>query len=127
MALTAVAVLICLASEPALAFDRLGIAWTPLRLALLAAAVVSGYGLHVHGRWAFASMATACVATAALGRDVGEMRRNLNDLADWLRVTITNLIPTTPLQWGVTAVVASFVLLGVGASISLREDPRNVT
>ena len=39
----------------------------------------------------------------------------------------TNLIPTTPLQWGVTAVVASFILLGVGASISLRKEPRNVT
>jgi len=31
------------------------------------------------------------------------------------------MIPTTPMGWGITAVIASFVLLGLGAVVSLRK------
>ena len=119
MVLAASAVLMSLHFPADLATRAAGVALTPLRCALVGAAAVSLYALWHHRRLAFASVATACLATAALGRDVNTMRANIFAMLRWLLDTGLQLIPTTPMQWGVAAVVASFVLLAIGAAISL--------
>ena len=119
MMLTAAAVFMSLRFPIGMTGHPLGVAVTPLRCALAGAAVVALCALWRHRRLMFASIATACVATAALGGDVREMREHLVAVLRWLRDMGRLLVPTTPMEWGVAAVIASFVLLGIGASISL--------
>lgn len=119
LALVAAAVLMSLRFPSGLSAYAFGVPVTPLRFALVGAALVCVWALRRHRRLAFASVATACLTTAALGGDVREMRAHLAAIARGLADSARLLIPTTPLEWGVTAVVASFVMLGIGASISL--------
>lgn len=128
--LTAAAVFMSLRFPIGMTGHAAGVALTPLRCALAGAAVVAVCALWRHRRLVFASIATACVATAALGGDVREMREHLIAVLHWLGGVARQLMPTTPLEWGVAAVVASFVLLGIGASISLGRpavvEPRRI-
>jgi hypothetical protein len=121
--LAGVAVVMSLHFPGELTVHALGVDLTPLRCALLGAAAVALFALWRHHRLALASVATACVGTAALGRDIPAMRANLLAALRWLVESARQLVPSTPLEWGVAAVVASFVLLGVGAAISLGKPP----
>ena len=108
-----------------MAWDVLGLPITPLRLALLAASVVyaDGWLLHRHAYFAIAS--GLCFCGAGLGPSVRGMGNNTGDFVRFMFRKLGDLIPTRASQWGVISVVGAFVLLAMGAAVSLlKERPR---
>ena len=92
-----------------------------MRLTLLAAAGIAFWiGLR-NRRLIFASLAATCATTAAMGHSLHTVRQTIEQIVHATLKTANAMIPTTPMGWGVAAVIASFVLLIVGAMVSLRK------
>ena len=104
-----------------LSFSVAGVWLSPMRLTLLAAGAVAIWAFLRHHRWAFVCVAATCGLTASLGHTPEHPRETLRLMAGYLSDAFKAMIPTTAMGWGVLAVVASFVLLGVGAVVSLRK------
>ena len=96
---------------------------TPLRMVLVASALAYLDGLWLHRHAYFACGAAMCLAFAGLGHSVASINDNALELGkSWLNAWIRR-IPTTLFGWGFVSVIAAFVLLGVGAAISMtRRD-----
>jgi hypothetical protein len=94
-----------------------------MRLSLLAACAVSILAFLRHRRPIFACFAAACAVTASLGHSLDSDRQTLAVVAHFLLRVGNAMIPTTPMGWGIVAVIASFILLAVGALFSLRKGP----
>lgn len=120
MSLIVLAGIVSLTAPRELSFSFLGMALSPMRLTLLAATAVAIAAFLRHRRWAFACAATLCAATAAMGHTLERVRESLNAIGEFISKVANAMVPTTPMGWGVMAVVASFVLLAVGAVVSLR-------
>ncbi len=104
---------------PELLFEVMGVWVSPLRLAALGAtlAYIDGWFLHRHAY--FAAAAILCLVGAGLGVSVKDMNRNTLDFMRFWLVGISRLVPKTASQWGVVSVVGAFVLLAMGAGLSL--------
>ena len=91
----------------------------PLRLTLLGAAMtyVDGFILHRHAYFLVASV--LCLSGSGLGTSVRDMNRNTADFVKYWFESIFKLAPKTAAQWGVVSVVGAFVLLAMGAGLSL--------
>jgi hypothetical protein len=103
----------------------LGIPFTSL--AITPAVLTAGVAMVIYAY--FHSLLTAACAIVAaflmlLGRlllsDILGVLRVIVDALTTLMDKLGALIPTTPTAWGVLAIVAAFLLLGVGALFSLR-------
>jgi hypothetical protein len=121
MSLIVLAGIVSLTAPRELSFTFAGFALSPMRLTLLAAAAVAIGSFLRHRRWAFACVATLCAATAAMGHTLGRVRESLHAMDESISKLANAMIPTTPMGWGVVAVIASFVFLAVGAVVSLRK------
>lgn len=96
---------------------------SPLRLALVASAAFMTWLASQHA-WVLAvQVAAACMALAVLGANRAEMIANATRLVRWVGRLLRRAVPETPLQWGYLAIAMAFVLLGVGAVVSLRKPP----
>ena len=92
---------------------------TPLRIVLVASALVYLDGLWLFRHAYFACGAAMCLAFAGLGYSVASINDNSLELGkSWVNAWIRR-IPTTLFGWGFVSVIASFVLLAVGAAISM--------
>jgi hypothetical protein len=113
------AIVLSLGTPPQLEFGFAGIALTPLRLVFATATLiyVQGYWFHRHAYFAWA--ACICIVLGGLGATWNMIVSNLSLLAGKSKETSTRLMPDTATQWGVLAVTASFVLLVLGALVSL--------
>jgi hypothetical protein len=116
-----------LLSSPVQGYERLLIAHvghvavSPLRLCLLASAAMMTWLASQHAWMLAVQVATACAALAMLGANWAEMIANATRLVRWTLRLLRRAIPETPLQWGYLAIAMAFVLLGVGAIVSLRK------
>jgi hypothetical protein len=95
---------------------------TPLRLAMLASMALSIYVAVRRYSWMGAYLAAAYAVLLWLGGSPGQMLSNGLRFARSTMELAMDLIPDTALQWGCSAIVASFVLLGVGAMFSLKKS-----
>jgi hypothetical protein len=64
-----------------------------------------------------------CLAFAGMGHSVGSINDNSLHMAKSSANAFERLIPKTLFAWGFVSVIAAFVLLAIGAAISvLRKD-----
>jgi hypothetical protein len=109
--------------QPELRHIVLGTIITPLRVALLGSAGITAFLAVVHVS-IIASVATAgCLTLAMLGSDPTDVYFHLVRLARMLINSIRRLIPEGAAQWGVVAISGAFVLLAIGAVVSLKVPP----
>jgi hypothetical protein len=121
LALPAVAIVLAgIRLSPEMIWDIPGWpALSPLRLALIAAAMVylDGWWLHRHPYFLLA--ASASLVGSGFGPSVSAMGATATHLANQVIELLKRLVPKTSTQWGVVSVAAAFVLLGIGAAFSL--------
>jgi hypothetical protein len=101
-----------------------GVVLSPLRVALLAAGLVYLLGHRLHRSPAYAWAAALCMAAAGAGDSPRAMAATV--AAGW-RTALAwprRIVPRTAEQWGVAAVASAFVLLGLGALLSLVKGGR---
>ena len=98
----------------------LAVALSPLRATLAAAAVVTAGVAVRHRAVLLGGVVAACVVLAVLGGSVPDIVGRIERAGQWLLDRVCDLVPTTALQWGYTAIASAFLLLGVGAVVSLR-------
>ena len=100
-----------------------GVIVSPLRLILIGSSVVSLW-LAIRHRSVIATTGSAgCLALAGMGTDVMQIDSNALAMLRWVYRILRRLIPEGPAQWGMVAIAAAFVLLGVGAVVSLKAAP----
>ena len=105
-------------------FEVIGVSLSPLRLVLLAASLVYLDGMWLFRMAHFAVAAVLCLAAAGLGHDVETINNHSIAASKWWLSSMKKLVPTTVKEWGVASVMASFVLLGMGAGVSwMRRKP----
>jgi hypothetical protein len=105
--------------SPDLTFQLLGLTFSPLRLTLLGAAAVYADGFVLHRHVYFLIGAIGCFLASGLGPNVKEMNRNTVSFFEYWLESIGKLIPRTASAWGVVSVIGAFVLLAMGAGLSL--------
>lgn len=121
--LAGIAVLISLPFVPQL-YLHIGSHWiSPLRLSLAGSAGVLIFAFFQSWQLMAAQIAACALMAAALGNSPAEIQRNSLELARMLVAQFKRLIPETQMQWGIIAVMASFIMLGIGALVSLRKHP----
>lgn len=98
------------------------VVFSPLRFVLIGAAGVCLWLLWRDHRAMFAYAAAVCVLTAVLGPSVMAMWMRVQEIGTATATTAIRLWPRTMLEWGVTAVGGSFVLLGAGAGWTLMRE-----
>jgi len=100
---------------------------TPTRLAVLVAAAVYLYGLLLHRHPYFGVAGALCLGAAGLGESPGAMANNLTLVSRTTAGTAWRFVPRTVAQWGITSIVASYLLLAIGMLLSLnRPIPKPV-
>ena len=96
---------------------------SPLRLTLTASAGVLAIAFVHSWQLLAAQMAAVALMAAALGNSPAAMRQNSVAMGKAILAYLKRLIPETQMQWGIVAVITSFVMLGLGAMVSLRKHP----
>jgi hypothetical protein len=100
-----------------------GFGITPLRLTLVASALVYLDGLWLHRHAYFACGAAICLTFATMGHSVATINDNSLQMAKSSANAFDRMIPRTLFGWGFVSVIAAFVLLAMGAVISVtRKD-----
>jgi hypothetical protein len=94
-----------------------GVDISPLRLALLATTALFLYFIWHHDNLSYFWIAALCLCAATLGPTLPIMWQNLTALMSSSR----RLVPKTTLQWGLTSIATSFLLLLLGALCSLKK------
>jgi hypothetical protein len=98
------------------------VVFSPLRFVLLGGAALCLWLLWRDHRRMFAYVAAVCVLSAMLGPSVLAMWMRVQEIGHVTATTAWRLWPRTMLEWGVTAVGGSFVLLGAGAGWTLMRE-----
>jgi len=104
-----------------LIFTMHSLGFSPLRLVLLASTVVYLYGFVLHRHILFACGACACISAAGMGMTARQILDNFNFASEQSYVFSKRLWPRTMTHWGWISMVASFVLLMLGAVVSLKK------
>ena len=92
---------------------------SPLRLVLIASALVYFDALMLFRAMHFAVAGLFCLASAGMGHSVSAINENSVAASRWWWLGMRKLIPSTVKQWGMASVAASFLLLVAGAMVSL--------
>jgi len=100
-----------------------GIDASPLRTALIVASVVYLEGLWQFRQAWFGVASSLCIAAATMGHTVGSINDNSLRVAQTGASAFDRLIPKTLSEWGMYSIGLSFVLLAIGALISLNRRP----
>jgi len=96
-----------------------GLVLSPLRATLFGAGLAYLLAFRLH-RWkAFAWGGGLCLASAVAGHSVSAIAWSLGSLCRLVLLGARRALPRTTTQWGLLAVVSSFVLLAFGALVSL--------
>jgi hypothetical protein len=95
---------------------------SPLRLMLLGSVLVCICAAAHHRSWSFAFFGGLCLAGVMLGPTTALIWTNLIHLQAMLLNLGRRAIPRTTMDWGIAAVISSFVLLLAGALLSLRKN-----
>jgi len=90
---------------------------SPLRLTLIATALLFLYFIFHHNNLTYLWTALICLCAAMLGPTLPLILGNLAALSTSSR----RLIPRTTLQWGLTSMATSFLLLLIGVLLSLKK------
>ena len=85
----------------------------------MASALIYLDGLWLHRTAYFAWAAGACMAMTGIGHNVRTINDNSIHMAQGSANALEKLIPQTLAQWGVVSVAAAFILLALGAMVSL--------
>jgi hypothetical protein len=101
----------------------LGIAVSPLRLILIGSSLITMWLAIRHRSLIAAHGSAGCLALAAMGTSVESIDLQALRMLRWMLTTLRRLIPDTITQWGIVAIAAAFLLLGVGAIVSLKTAP----
>jgi hypothetical protein len=118
----AVAVMLAMGASPDLTIAGSHHHWaalTALRVTLLAAGAVNLHGLIALRHPLFAVTLTVMAVGALLGPTLHIILANVRAMYAILRDLLQRLIPRTAPQWGVVTVGGAFVLLAIGAIVSL--------
>ena len=97
--------------------------FSPLRLSLIGSAGAMAITFLQSGHVLIIQIAAAQMAAAFFGNSTQEMRWNVLAMMRTVYHALKRLIPETPMQWGILAVIGSFVMLAMGAAVSLRRKP----
>ena len=101
----------------------LGLAISPLRLILIGSSLLTMW-LAIRRRSLIAAHGSAgCLALAGMGTSVESIDLQALRMVRWMLSTLRRLIPETITQWGIVAIAAAFLLLGIGAIVSLKAAP----
>lgn len=92
-----------------------GVAMSPLRLTLWAAAGAYALGAVRWRSRVFATAAITALMGVGMGPDVEAMRHRIREFVGWVH----DHLPRTATAWGVISVAGAFVLLGLGTLTSL--------
>jgi hypothetical protein len=121
--LPALGVLLSLGGPAALTVrGPMGIVVSPLREALVGAALGYLVGWRVLGERAFAWAAAACLTLGAAGHSLAAIGASASAILRGLKGGAGRLVPKTAVAWGALAVTSAFVLLGLGAWVSLFKN-----
>jgi hypothetical protein len=85
-----------------LVFEWEGVYWSPLRLALVAAAMVYLDGVIVFRSWTFAVACVLCAGGSVLGVTVQAMSANVQWMWNGVVELVRRMIPRTTQQWGLS-------------------------
>jgi hypothetical protein len=121
--LAGVAVLISMSFPMELMMQVASHAVSPLRLSLLGSCGVLVVAFFSSWQLMAAQIATGALIAAAMGNSPAEMQQNALVMLKVMYAAVKRMIPQTQMQWGIIAVVSSFVMLGIGAAVSLRKHP----
>jgi hypothetical protein len=102
--------------------DRSGhLTLTTLRIATILAYLEFMYAF-LRPYWIFSTLAGVLAALAVVyGPTADQMGEAFHGFWYWLTPVVMDVIPTTQTGWGVLAVVAAFVFLALGATVSLTK------
>lgn len=128
LALPAYAIALSMTFPADLRFDLAGgtgVALSPFRLALAAAGLVYVQGLWLHRGTSFAWAAALCGATAWAGPTASAAVAALARAIGGALAILSRWVPRTAQQWGVSAVAAAFLFLGLGGAVSLWKSRRD--
>jgi hypothetical protein len=123
LALPVLAVLFSLQFSQALIFGFGPFVLSPMRFALAGAAMVYLHGWWLHRHVYFIVASAVCAASIPMGASPADALNNLEMIWNWLVATYRRLHPQTQSDWGILSVIASFILLLLGAAISLLRGP----
>ena len=106
-------------------FPASNVLTSPLRVMLLSAALFYGYVWWRHdSRWLLLAAIWFAVLSVA-GHTPSTIRDELQRAYNALVVALKGFVPSNMMQWGMAAVIAAFVLLAIGAMISLGRSDEN--
>ena len=97
------------------------VGFSPLRCTLIGAMFVYACGFLLHRHILFAWAACMCFGVAGVGMSIRDILQNLHTGTQQTVDFSKRLWPRNMMQWGIVSMVASFVLLVVGAVVSLRK------
>lgn len=118
--LPAAGVLVSLSAPAELVIaDPAGVMLSPLRATLTAAGLAYLLAFSLHRRRSFVWGGGLCLAGALAGHSVSAIAWSLGYLCRLVLMGARRGIPRTAMQWGLLAVVSSFVPLAFGALVSL--------
>jgi hypothetical protein len=100
-------------------FPAGGVSLSPLRMTLFAAALVYLDALWRCRHLLLALAVLTCGGGVVLGYSVAGIKQNLLWLAREIAETVDRLVPRTLHEWGVVSIGAAFLLLALGAVVSL--------
>ena len=123
LALPMLAILLSWDFPSGLTFKLAGMSISPLRLALAGATLVYVHGLWLHRHIYYAWAACACVLTSLFGPSPQDIGQNMTYVGRETKDFSWSLIPRTVRDWGIASIGASFVLLAIGALVSLFKEP----
>ena len=105
-----------------------GMSFSPLRFALAGATLVYLDAVWLHRHVAYGLAAAACACMLAMGHSVASINDNSVHVAKTSADGLSRLVPRTMGQWGMVSIIAAFILLAIGALISLSrtESPEPV-
>lgn len=114
-------------SDPALFHARLAgrVQLTPIIVSLAGAYGVYVYTFFLSRAAYLIGGALMASAVMAFGPTWSQIATEIEAAWDWASELVKSLMPRTAIQWGMTAMGASFAFLGLGAAVSLRkQSPR---
>ena len=110
-------------NSPDLSTTVFGTTVSPLRVTMLGSAGTMIFLIALHYSLLAVVICGGCLVLAALGAEPGMMLTRIDRLIRFWAAITRRLIPDTAAQWGITAIAGAFVLLGIGAAVSLRPPP----
>ncbi len=97
-----------------------GTAISPLRITMVGSAGTLMFLIALHYSLLAVVVCGGCLMLAALGAEPATISHRLDRLLGVFGDISRRLIPDTAAEWGITAIAGAFVLLGIGAAVSLK-------